>query len=67
MVNINFDVINTKHDVGYILPDVAYYIDISVPTLVTLTTYSSPLPNVFRTQIILTAKVNTIYITTGQR
>jgi hypothetical protein len=42
-----FDIISIKHHVGYILPDVAYYIDILIPMLVALTTYSSSPPNVF--------------------
>jgi hypothetical protein len=65
MVDIHFDVIITKHVVGYILPDVAYCIDILFPTLITLTAYSSQPPNVFQTRVILTAKVNAIHIPTG--
>jgi hypothetical protein len=33
-VDISFDVISIKHHVGYILPDVANYIDIRIAALV---------------------------------
>jgi hypothetical protein len=33
-VNISSDIISIKHHVGYILPDVADYIDIRIPALV---------------------------------
>ncbi len=56
ILEISYDVISIKHHVGYILPDVADYIDIRIPALVVQTTYSSSTSNVFfpRTPIILT-------------
>jgi hypothetical protein len=46
-VDISSDVISIKHHVGYILPDVADYIDIRIPVLIVYTTYSSLTSNVF--------------------